>query len=57
LNGGGDFIGDLGAAARRPPDYEHLPFRKIVDLVATGQATVVSLGVRPVLIPTQAKEL
>jgi hypothetical protein len=54
---GGAYICDLCDAERRRPDYEHLPFKKIVDLVATGKATVVSLGVRPVLIPTQAKEL
>jgi hypothetical protein len=54
---GGAYICDLCDAERRKPDYKHLPFRKIVDLVATGQAVAVSLGVRPVLIPTTGKEI
>ena len=54
---GGAYICDLCEAERRKPDYEHLPFRKIVDLVATGKVTVISLGVRPILAVTQAKEI
>ena len=54
---GGAYICDLCEAERRKPDYEHLPFRKIVDLVATGKVTVISLGVRPILAATQAKEI
>ena len=53
----GGYICDLCDNERRRSDYVHMPFRKIVDLVATGKATVVSLGVRPVLVPTQAKEI
>jgi len=54
---GGAYICDLCDDERRRPDYVHLPFRKIVDLVATGKATAVSLGVRPLLIPTKEKEI
>jgi len=53
---GGAYICDLCDDDRRKPDYEHMPFKKIVDLVATGKATLVSLGVRPLLIPTGKKE-
>jgi hypothetical protein len=53
---GGAYICDLCDAERRRPDYEHLPFRKVVDLVASGEAVALSLGVRPLLIPTKAKE-
>jgi hypothetical protein len=52
----GGYICDLCDAERRKPDYQHLPFRKVVDLVATGEVTAVSLGVRPLLIPTKPKE-
>ena len=54
---GGAYICDLCNAERLKPDYQHLPFRQIVDLVATGKATAVRLGVRPLLIPTSKKEL
>jgi hypothetical protein len=54
---GGVYICDLCDDERRKPDYVHMSFRKIVDLVATGKATVMSLGVRPVLIPTKGKEI
>jgi hypothetical protein len=54
---GGAYICDFCDAERRKPDYQHLPMKKIVDLVATGKATVVSLGVRPLLIPTKEKEI
>jgi len=53
----GAYICDLCDDERRKPDYVHMPFKKIVDLVATGRATLVSLGVRPVLIPTTGKEI
>lgn len=53
----GAYICDGCDARRREPDYVHLPFKKIVDLVATGKATAVSLGVRPVLTPTKRKEI
>ena len=46
----GEYICDLCDAERRKPDYKHLPFRKIRDLVGAGEATAVTLGVRPVLI-------
>lgn len=54
---GGKYICDLCNAARLRPDYQHLPFRQIVDLVATGEATAVTLGVRPLLVPNRKKEL
>jgi len=54
---GGAYICDLCDDERRKADYVHMPFKKIVDLVATGKATVVSLGGRPLLIPTAGKEL
>jgi hypothetical protein len=54
---GGAYICDLCDAERRKPDYVHMPFRKIVDLVASGKATLVSLGIRPLLIPTAEKEI
>jgi hypothetical protein len=54
---GGAYICDLCDGERRRPDYQHMPFQKIVDLVATGKATVQTLGVRPVLIPTKEKEI
>jgi len=53
---GGAYICDLCDDERRKPDYVHMPFRKIVDLVASGKATLVSLGVRPLLVPTAGKE-
>jgi hypothetical protein len=53
---GGGYICDLCDGERRKPDYVHLPFKKVVDLVATGEATALSLGVRPLLIPTKPKE-
>jgi len=52
----GAYICDLCDGERRRPDYQHLPFRQIVDLVATGEATPVRLGVRPLLVPTRKKE-
>ena len=54
---GGAYICDLCNIERLKPDYRHLPFRQIVDLVATGEATAVRLGSRPLLIPTSKKEL
>jgi hypothetical protein len=54
---GGAYICDLCDDERRKPDYVHMPFSKIVDLVASGEATVVSLGVRPILVPTGKKEI
>ena len=54
---GGDYICELCEAEKNKPDYKHIPFRKIVDLVATGEATALSLGVRPLLVPTRKKEL
>jgi hypothetical protein len=54
---GGAYICDLCDDERRKPDYEHMPFRKIVDLVASGKAELVSLGVRPLLVPTKEKEI
>jgi hypothetical protein len=54
---GGAYICDMCDDIRREPDYVHMPFRKIVDLVATGKATVVTLGARPLLIPTKEKEI
>lgn len=52
----GGYICDLCDARRREPDYVHLPFRKIVDLVGAGKATAVSLGVRPILRAAERKE-
>lgn len=52
-----DYICDACAAEKLKPDYVHLPFRKIVDLVGAGEATAVNLGVRPLLVPTKGKEL
>ena len=54
---GGAYICDMCDDIRREPDYVHLPFKKVVDLVATGKATLVSLGARPLLIPTKGKEI
>jgi hypothetical protein len=54
---GGAYICDLCDDERRKPDYVHMPFRKIVDMVASGEAAVVSLGVRPILVPTGKKEI
>jgi hypothetical protein len=54
---GGDYICDLCNIERRKPDYVHLPFQQIVDLVATGEFTPVTLGVRPLLVPTRKKEV
>lgn len=46
------YICDACEAERKlNPDYVHMPMKKIVDLVATGKATAVQLGVRPLLIP------
>jgi len=53
----GAYICDLCDDERRKPDYVHLPFRKVVDLVASGKATLVSMGVRPLLVPTEKKEI
>lgn len=53
----GAYICDLCDAERRKSDYVHLPFKKIVDLVAAGKATVERLGVQPLLVPTKAKEI
>jgi hypothetical protein len=53
----GRYICDLCNAERLRPDYKHLPFREIVDLVATGEATAVRLGVRPLLVSTRKREL
>jgi hypothetical protein len=53
----GAYICDLCNAERLRPDYNHLPFRQIVDIVAAGDATPVTLGVRPLLVPTKPKEL
>ena len=54
---GGDYICDLCDAERRRPDYQHLPFRKIVDLVGGGEFIAGNLGVRPLLIPTKGREI
>jgi hypothetical protein len=54
---GGAYICDLCDAERRKPDYVHMPFRQIVELVGSGKATVVTLGVRPVLAPTKEREI
>jgi len=54
---GGAYICDQCDARRREPDYVHMSFKQIVDLVASGKATCVSLGVRPLLIPTKGKEI
>jgi hypothetical protein len=54
---GGDYICDMCNIERMKPDYQHLPFRQIVDLAATGEATVVSLGVRPLLVMAKKREL
>jgi hypothetical protein len=53
----GRYICDMCNVERLRPDYQHLPFRKIVDLVAAGEATAVCLGVRPLLVPTGKKEI
>lgn len=53
----GDYICDPCAAEKLKPDYKHLPFRKIVDLVGAGEATAVRLGVRPLLVSTKGKEI
>jgi hypothetical protein len=54
---GGSYICDQCDTRRREPDYVHMPIKQIVDLVATGKATCVSLGVRPLLIPMKGKEI
>jgi hypothetical protein len=54
---GGAYICDMCDGERRKPDYIHRSFKEIVDLVATGKVTCVSLGVRPLLIPTKGKEI
>jgi len=54
---GGAYICDLCNVERLRPDYVHTPFKRIVDLVATGKATAVCLGVRPLLVPTKGKEI
>ena len=53
----GAYICDLCDAERRKPDYVHMPFKKIVELVGSGQATAVTLGVQPLLVPTKSKEI
>lgn len=53
----GAYICDLCDAERRKPDYQHLPMKKIVDLVGGGQAIAVQLGSRPLLIPISGKEI
>jgi hypothetical protein len=50
---GGDYICDLCNIERLKPDYKHLPFQKIVDLVGAGEAIAVQLGVQPLLVPTK----
>ena len=54
---GGDYICDLCNLERLKSDYVHLPFQQIVDLVATGEFTPVTLGVRPLLVATRKKEV
>jgi hypothetical protein len=54
---GGAYICDLCDDERRKPDYVHLPIKKVIDLVATGKVTPLSLGVRPLLVPTSRKEI
>lgn len=54
---GGRYICDQCNAERLRPDYKHLPFRKIVELVGSGQATALSLGTHPVLVPVRKKEI
>lgn len=49
----GRYICDQCNVVRLSPDYVHLPFRKVVDLVGAGEATAVTLGSRPLLIPTK----
>lgn len=51
----GDYICDLCNHERLQPDYVHLPFRKIRDLVGARDAFVVRLGTKPLLIPTKGK--
>jgi hypothetical protein len=54
---GGAYICDPCNLERLQPNYTHMPFEKIVDLVATGKVTVECLGVRPLLIPTKPTEI
>ena len=54
---GGAYICDLCDNRRRESDYVHLPFRKIVELVGSGEFECVSLGVRPILVPKKGKEI
>ena len=54
---GGQYICDLCDAERRKPDYKHLPFNKIKDLVGAGEAIAVQLGVQPLLVPTKKTSL
>jgi hypothetical protein len=35
------------------PDYVHMPFRKIKELVGAGDVVAVQLGCHPILIPTK----
>jgi hypothetical protein len=53
----GAYICDQCDARRREPDYVHMSFKQIVDLVGSGKVECASLGVRPLLIPTQGKEI
>lgn len=53
---GGAYICDMCNVKRLSPDYSHLPFKKIIDLVKDGKVEVVSLGVNPVLVPARKKE-
>ena len=53
----GGYICDLCDAERRKPDYQHLPFNKIKDLVGAGEAIAVQLGVQPLLVPTKKTSL
>lgn len=50
------YICDGCNVQRLQPNYVHTPFRKIVDLVGSGKATVARLGSNPLLIPTKGKE-
>jgi hypothetical protein len=49
----GQYICDLCDAERRKPDYQHLSFNKVKDLVGAGEAIALQLGVQPLLVPTK----
>jgi len=53
----GKYVCDNCAIEMRLPNYVHMPIKKIVDLVGSGKATAVQLGVRPLLLPTKPIEV